>query len=137
MPGTARFMAGIAAGTEEEPAPLPALHDPAVNLNLGQRYLTFLAGTEAVGGDKLRLLAAYNAGPSAMARWAAGIRDQEDPFLFLEAIPIDETRAFVPRVLTHTWLYAARMRLPTPSLDELAAGQWPRYRPPDQAAALH
>ena len=135
MPGTARFLAGIPAGTEDEPAPLPALHDPAVNLSLGQRYLNFLATTEAVGGDKLRLLAAYNAGPSAMARWAAAIRDQGDPFLFLEAIPIDETRAFVPRVLAHTWRYASRMRLPTPSLDDLAAGQWPRYLRPDPAEA--
>jgi hypothetical protein len=53
--------------------------------------------------------------------------DQGDPLLFIEAIPVDETRMFVPRVLTYTWIYAARMRLPTPSLDELAAGVAPRY----------
>lgn len=62
-----------------------------------------------------------------MSRWSATIRDHGDPLLFIEAIPIDETRAFVPRVLAHTWLYAARLRLPAPSLDDLAAGSWPRY----------
>jgi hypothetical protein len=33
----------------------------------------------------------------------------------------------VPRVLAYTWIYAARLHLPTPTLDELAAGGWPRY----------
>ena len=71
----------------------------------------------------------YNAGPGAVARWGAVIEDHGDPLLFIEAIPIDETRAYVPRVLTYMWIYAARLRLPTPSLDELASGSWPRYHP--------
>jgi soluble lytic murein transglycosylase-like protein len=134
MPGTARFLAGLAEDSER----LPALHDPAVNLSLGQRYLNFLAATDIVGGDKLRLLASYNTGPGAFSRWGAAIRDQGDPLLFLEAIPIDETRAFIPRVLAHTWLYANRLGLPTPSLDELAAGAWPRYAwDSTTAATLH
>lgn len=134
MPATARFLAGIAEDSDR----LPALHDPAVNLSLGQRYLNFLAATDVVGGDKLRLLASYNTGPGAFARSAVAIRDQGDPLLFLEAIPIDETRAFVARVLVHTWLYANRLGLPTPSLDELAAGAWPRYAWDNTAAAtLH
>ena len=134
MPGTARFLAGLAEDSDR----LPALHDPAVNLSLGQRYLNFLAATDIVAGDKLRLLASYNTGPGAFSRWGTAIRDQGDPLLFLEAIPIDETRAFVPRVLAHTWLYANRLGLPTPSLDELAAGAWPRYAWDSTAAAtLH
>ena len=134
MPATARFLAGLAEDSEH----LPALHDPAVNLSLGQRYLNFLAATDVVGGDKLRLLASYNTGPGAFSRWGAAIRDQGDPFLFLEAIPVDETRAFIPRVLAHTWLYASRLGLPTPSLDELAGGAWPRYAWDSTAAAtLH
>jgi soluble lytic murein transglycosylase-like protein len=137
MPATARFLAGLPEG-DGDGARLPALHDPAVNLSLGQRYLNFLAATEAVGGDKIRLLASYNSGPTAMGRWRAAVRDMGDPLLFIEAIPIDETRAFVPRVLAHTWLYAARLNLPAPSLDELAAGTWPRYAWDDRASAtLH
>jgi len=124
MPATARFLAGL---PDTPDSPLPALHDPAINLSLGQRYLAFLAATDIVAGDKIRLLASYNAGPSAFARWSAALTNHGDPLLFIEAIPIDETRAFVPRVLTHTWLYATRLGLPSPSLDQLAIGAWPRY----------
>jgi soluble lytic murein transglycosylase len=133
MPGTARFLAGLSDSPDR---PLPALHDPAINLNLGQRYLNFLAATDIVAGDKIRLLASYNSGPSAFGRWSAPMRDGGDPLLFIEAIPIDETRAFVPRVLTHTWLYAARLGLPAPSLDQLATGAWPRYAWDDGAAPI-
>ncbi len=127
MPATARFV----AGKPHTPANRLQLHDPAVNLKLGQRYLNFLAETDPVSGDKLRLLAAYNSGPTAFARWSADMRDNGDPLLFIESIPIDETRAFVPRVLAYTWIYAARLGLPAPSLDDLAAGEWPRYSAPD------
>ena len=122
MPETARFIVHAAAGERGG-----ALHDPAVNLDLGQRYLSYLATQEAVDGDLIRLLASYNSGPGGFSRWAGAIRDLGDPLLFIEAIPIDETRVFIPRVLAFTWLYAARLQLPTPSLDELAAGVWPRY----------
>ena len=131
MPGTARFLAGLSDSPDR---PLPPLEDPAVNLSLGQRYLNFLAATDVVAGDKIRLLASYNSGPSAFARWSSAMADHGDPLLFIEAIPIDETRAFVPRVLTHTWLYATRLRLPAPSLDQLATGAWPRYAWDDGAA---
>ena len=49
--------------------------------------------------------------------------------LFMESVPNDETRAYIPRVLAYSWLYAAELGLPSPSLDELAAGSWPRFRP--------
>jgi soluble lytic murein transglycosylase-like protein len=127
MPDTASFILGGVAADN-----LPSmLHDPAFNLDLGQRYVTYLAKQEPVSGDLIRLLAAYNAGPGNFARWAPQIRDNGDPLLFIEAIPVDETRAHVPRVLAYTWMYAARMHLPTDSLDDLAAGLWPRFRPFD------
>ncbi len=119
MPETARFVAGRHGATGR-------LHDPAFNLDLGQRYVIYLA-EQAVDGDLLKLLASYNSGPNGFARLAPAIRDDGDPLMFIEAIPIEETRLFVPRVLAYTWIYAARMHLPTPSLDELAAGAWPRF----------
>jgi soluble lytic murein transglycosylase len=122
MPETAHDLLGRRLTSRAE-----LLDDPAFNLDLGQRYIAFLAVQDQVAGDLIRLLASYNAGLGAFARWAAQIRDQGDPLLFIEAIPVDETRAYVPRVLTWTWLYAARLHLPAPSLDELAAGAWPRY----------
>lgn len=127
MPATAGSVAG---NPSRFLASAEALHDPALNLQLGQRYVVSL-GTGAAardgGSDLLRLLASYNAGPNAVAHWA--IDDEGDPLLYLESIPIDETRGFVTRTLSYLWLYAAEMHLPTESLDALAAGAWPRFGP--------
>ncbi len=122
----------LAAGTVTEAPVSPAamakrLADPALNLELGQRYLLSLARQDGVDGDLIRLLASYNAGPAATARWAGGIADGGDPLIFIESIPAPETREYVRRGLTFIWIYAARLRLPAPSLDELAAGLWPRF----------
>jgi soluble lytic murein transglycosylase-like protein len=105
------------------------LRDAAVNLDLGQRYVAYLAADGAVAGDLIRLLACYNAGPGAFTRWSGAIRDFDDPLLFIEAIPTDETRRFVQQALAFTWTYAERLGLPTPSLDALAAGKFPRFSP--------
>ena len=141
MPDTADFVASLKHdGPVREARIREMLADPSDNLALGQEYVMYLSGHAAVAGDLIRLLASYNCGPGRFGQWAGGVRDGGDPLLFIEAIPVDETRAFVPRVLTYTWLYAARLRLPTPSLDELAAGQWPRYHPlrvRAEAARLH
>lgn len=104
------------------------LHDPSVSLDLGQRYLTMLAQYDLIGGDLIRLLASYNSGPGSLGKWIGGIRHNGDPLLFIESVPNDETRNYIPRALAYTWLYAAELHLPSPSLDELAAGSWPKFR---------
>ncbi len=43
----------------------------------------------------MRLLASYNSGPGNFGHWVADMHDDGDPLLFIEAIPIAETRAFV------------------------------------------
>jgi soluble lytic murein transglycosylase-like protein len=106
-----------------------SLHDPALNLELGQRYVILLAAQDAIGGNLLRLLASYNAGLGGFLHWATTMRDDGDPLLFIEAIPNDETRRFVERALTYTWIYAARLHVPAPSLDDMAAGEFPRFTP--------
>jgi soluble lytic murein transglycosylase len=123
MPSTVEFILGGNAPPERR------LHDPATNLDLGQRYLMLLGRYDLVGGDLIRLLASYNAGPTSLSRWAASMRHDGDPLLFIESVPNDETRAYIPRALAYSWLYAAELELPSPSLDELAAGSWPRFRP--------
>lgn len=138
MPETAGWITGGAA----KPASLARqLHDPGLNLELGQQYLLHLAGLDCVRGNLIRLLAAYNAGPASLARWSDSMKDGSDPLLFIESIPNDETRAYVPRALAYTWLYAARLSVPAPSLDDLAAGRWPRFSasapPPLASARLH
>ncbi|WP_281271335.1 transglycosylase SLT domain-containing protein [Humitalea rosea] len=106
------------------------LHDPAFSLEVGQRYLHHLNSLDSVDGDLIRMLAAYNAGPGNVARWMPPGRHQNDPLLFIESIPAGETRAFVQRVLAYSWIYASRLGLPSPSLDQLAAGQFPRFAGP-------
>lgn len=126
MPETASYVVDGPAGPDRMAR---RLHDPATNLDLAQRYILRLAEHDAVDGDLMRLLASYNAGPGSLRRWEGAMRYDGDPLLFIETIPNDEARAYVPRVLAYTWLYAAQMRLPAPSLEALASGAWPRFTP--------
>ena len=123
MPATAHYIDAVARGRPIR------LHDPSLNLELGQRYLLFLATQGSIGDNLLRLLASYNNGPNGYLQWAGTIRDDNDPLLFIEAIPNDQTRRFVERTLTYIWLYAARLHMPAPSLDEMADGAFPRFTP--------
>ncbi|HVY15526.1 MAG TPA: lytic transglycosylase domain-containing protein [Rhodopila sp.] len=121
MPATAESITG------SDYFDLSWLHEPEVNLDIGQRYITVLARQDGVDEDLMRLLASYNAGPGALARWEADMRDGDDPLMFIETIPVAETRAFVPTALVYSWIYAARLHVPAPSLDQLAAGEFPRF----------
>ena len=124
MPVTAQFVMGPSRSFRGS----RVLHDPAVNLEVGQRYLTYLAGQDETRGDLIRLLASYNAGPNALAHWSDGRAETSgDPLLFIETLPARETRDFVHRALSYLWIYTARMNLPAPSLDTLAQGGWPRF----------
>jgi soluble lytic murein transglycosylase-like protein len=124
MPATAAYVANDPSFRAEGAA---RLHDPALSLEIGQRYLLYLARHEAVGGDLIRLLAAYNAGPGNLARWLPVARHRDDPFLFIEAIPVEETRSHVQRVLAYSWIYASRLGLPSPSLEALVRGAFPTF----------
>ncbi|MEO8713700.1 MAG: lytic transglycosylase domain-containing protein [Acetobacteraceae bacterium] len=123
MPATARAVSG------RPHLKAAALHDPGVNLGLGQRVLLNLAGLPSVHNSLIRLLGSYNAGASGFADAASGADDMGDPILFIDSIPIAETRGFVRRVLANSWIYAARLGLPAPGLDDLAAGRWPHLAP--------
>jgi soluble lytic murein transglycosylase len=124
MPPTARFITGNSSLDGDR------LHDPAFNLALGQRYVAYLATQDGVDGDLIRMLASYNIGPVRLAQLNETIRDDDDPLLFIEAIPNPETRDFVRHVLTYAWIYAARLGRPPPGLDALVAGEFPRFTSP-------
>lgn len=127
MPVTARYVTGNHSLAPSQ------LDDPGFNLALGQRYVTWLADQDNVEGDLIQVLMSYNAGPGNAAKWRDEMREAgetgDDPLLFIEAIPNRETRRFVYNVLNYTWLYAARLHVPAPSLDEMAAGEFPRFTP--------
>lgn len=118
------------------------LHDPSLNLEIGQRYVQYLADLtrhnshlSVRGGDMIRLLASYNAGPSALARWEREAAQADDPLLFMELLPNKETRDYVHRALTYLWIYAGKLKLPTPSLSALAQNAWPDFA--DEQALAH
>lgn len=133
MPATASYVANDPSLRAEG---AQRLHDPALSLEIAQRYMLYLARHEAVDGDLLRLLAAYNAGPGNLARWQPAARHRSDPLLFVESIPIEETRQYVQRVLAYSWIYASRLRLPSPSLEALARGEFPRFASVEEVTAM-
>ena len=134
MPVTAKYMAGR-EWAQDASMGSKRLHDPGLNLELGQRYVAYLSAQEGINGDLIRILASYNSGPGNFLRWGPSIRHGGDPLLFIEAIPNAETRRFVQHALVYTWIYAARLELPAPSLAELAAGTFPRFSGNAEAAA--
>ncbi|MES2711063.1 MAG: lytic transglycosylase domain-containing protein [Pseudomonadota bacterium] len=124
MPDTASYVANDPTLAGDA---IDRLHEPGLSLELGQRYLLMLARQQGMEGDLIRILAAYNAGPGNVMRWQPPTGHRDDPFLYIESIPFDETREYVQRVLVFSWAYAARLSFPTPSLDALAAGTFPRF----------
>jgi soluble lytic murein transglycosylase len=78
------------------------LHDPEINVRMGARFLADMMKTWKNRPDYV--LAAYNAGPTRMARWAH-FPEAADPDLFLERIPYDETRDYVRVVQLNARIY--------------------------------
>jgi len=127
MPATAQW---VAESIDMDAPEKRALFDPVLNLTLAQRYVADLLKDPAVDGDLLLMAVAYNAGPGNLLKWQSRARLNDDPLLFIEMIPSRETRQFIEHVLTNYWIYQERLGLDRPSLDSLAAGQWPRYTAP-------
>ena len=121
MPATAKIVAKLSGGNAEN------LEDPAVNLALGQKYLERLLRDPSVDNNLFKLAVAYNAGPGKLARWEKQVSYEDDPLLFIESIPVSETRIFVERVMTNYWIYRIKYRQGTESLDRVASGEWPVY----------
>lgn len=85
--------------------------DPIYNMTLGSAYLDGLL--RQYQGNYAMALAGYNAGPGRVQRWVA---DNGDPRLaevdvidWVEAIPIQETRNYVQRVVENLQVYRARL----------------------------
>lgn len=122
-PGTARDIAR-ARGNSFTPS---ELDQPSVNLEYGQSYLERLRDMPATGGLLPKVIAAYNAGPTPLARWNIEIRDNGDPLLFVESIPYWETRGYVTIILRNYWIYEMRENKASGSLTGLAQLLWPKF----------
>ena len=104
-------------------------YEPGYNVSLGQQYINSLVGD--VDGNLVRTAASYNGGPGNVARWDASLNASHDPLLYVALIPLNETRDFVQRVLANYWMYQIRLGQSTPSLDQIAAHDWPKYAAQD------
>ena len=123
MPSTARLVA-----TKYVPDQAGAnAWEPATNIALGQAYIGQLL--DSVDNNLVRTAAGYNGGPGNVIKWDGTLNADQDPLLYIASIPLHETRDFVQRVLANYWIYQIRLGEPTPSLDQIAAHEWPRYAP--------
>ncbi|HLZ76066.1 lytic transglycosylase domain-containing protein [Phenylobacterium sp.] len=113
--------AAAAAGDDKLKTDRTPLFDPAFNLRVGQDYFTWLL-EKGVGHDLVRAVAAYNGGPTTVARTVQMIGGDSDSLLLMECLPAQETRAYVQKVLTGYWTYRKMWGQPSPTLDALAAG---------------
>lgn len=105
------------------------LFAPEYNIELGQKYLQHLLQMPMISGNLLYVAAAYNAGPGNLQKWLrANPEVSADPLLFIETIPLSETRIFVERVLTNYWIYRSRIGQPDPSVMQAMTGGWPVYQ---------
>jgi soluble lytic murein transglycosylase-like protein len=132
MPGTARHV----ARAHGEDISHDRLQDPVLNIDLGQKYLKELLGNEYVQKNLFKLAVAYNAGPGKLARWEQNAHYNDDPLMFIESIPVAETRIFVERVMANFWIYRLKYDQDSESLDKVAEGDWPVYTAQDNHRLL-
>lgn len=123
VPGTGRELAGQAGMNFT----VDQLYDPTYNLALGQLYMKKLAAMPATQGLLVKVVAAYNAGPTPVDRWNTQVRDNGDPLLFIESVPYYETRAYLNAVLRNYFVYQMEQQGSSPVLKAMAQGMWTRF----------
>lgn len=121
-PGTAQDM----ARARNLPYSRASLTDPGYNLEFGQSFIEQMRRSSATGGQLPRIMAAYNAGPTPVARWA-WIPDRGDPLLWIESIPFWETRYYVPAVFRNMWVYQGIAGAEAPTLKSMVEHRWPAF----------
>jgi soluble lytic murein transglycosylase len=108
MPATAKETAGK-LGVAYSKSRLTS--DAEYNALLGSTYLK--AQLERFDGSLLLAAAAYNAGGGNARKWIAAFGDPRsqaiDPVVWVELIPVQETRTYVKRVLGNYLVYRARL----------------------------
>ena len=114
MPTTA----AIVAGDDKLAADPSPLHDPAINLRLGQDYVARLL--TSTRDDILQAVAAYNIGPGALQKMSARMGNA-DSLLLIESMPGAQTRDFVQKVMANYWIYRNLFGKASPSLSAVAS----------------
>ena len=120
-PGTA----GDTARSRGTSVSAASLKDPLVNLDYGQAFIELIRSSAGTRGQLPKVIAAYNAGPVPVERWA--YYDRGDPLLWIESIPYWETRFYVPSVLRNMWVIQGLEGEQTPTLTSLVQHKWPEF----------
>lgn len=82
------------------------LLSPSTNIALGSFYLNTLLNR--FDNNRFLAAAAYNAGPTRVARWLKETGNKLPYDVWIETIPYSETRRYVQNVLAYTVIYAYR-----------------------------
>ena len=104
MPATAR---SVANERKEVYGGASALYDPETNITLGATYYVDLLSR--FEGNRVKALAAYNAGPSRLVRWT---EEEMAVDQWVDSIPFGETREYVQAVLAYLVIYRMRAEQP-------------------------
>ena len=103
MTGTARDQAGkVGVGFDS----YRLLSDPNYNVMLGSSYFQHML--DIWGGNVPLAVASYNAGSGNVGKWVRRYGDPRgkvDVVAWIEAIPFDETRGYVQRVIENSVVY--------------------------------
>jgi soluble lytic murein transglycosylase-like protein len=118
MPDTAVHATGDAKLRSD----MSPLFDPALNLRVGQDYLSWLM-TDGVGYDILRTVAAYNGGPATLQKTAGMLGDDDESLMVIECMPALETRNYVEKVMVAYWTYRQKFGQENTTLDAIASGE--------------
>ncbi len=104
MPATAR---SVARARKEVYGGKNSLYDPPTNIALSATYYVNLLSR--FEGNRVKALAAYNAGPSRVVRWTQKEMAVDQ---WVDSIPFGETREYVQAVLAYLVIYRAREAQP-------------------------
>ena len=119
MPATAKW---VATRIGHKGYRQSRVNDLDTNLNLGTHYLKHML--DISGGQLVLASAAYNAGPTRARQWSMDV--PMEGAIYVESIPINETRDYVKKVLSNTLYYASAFGKGTPSLKALLGTIPPR-----------
>ena len=118
MPATAAELAGNVAFREDP----TLLFEPALNMLLGQRYIERVLTMDAIQGDLMRAVVAYNGGPRPIIDARRSLGTDADSLLIIENIPVSQSRQYVEEVVAAYWIYQRLLGGRLDTLDAVVAG---------------
>ena len=124
MPRTAEYIAKRKFRGEHK----DTMKIPEYNLELGQKYVNHLFDQEYVGRNLMYGLVSYNAGPGNMLKWRKRQKSsRNDPLLYVETVPAQETRKYVEGIMARLWIYQYRLGKRPETLEDTVQNVWPKY----------